>query len=133
MQLVVDTNILISALVARAITFDTILLGNLELSTPEHTLEEIERNREDLQKRMKISQSEFSVVLNILLSHVTVIPREQYIHTEEKAKTISPHYKDFPFFALALAKGLPIWSNELRLKNQEIVKVYNIKEVLDFV
>jgi predicted nucleic acid-binding protein len=42
MQLVVDTNVLISALLARSKTFDVIILGDLELYAPEYALWEIE-------------------------------------------------------------------------------------------
>ena len=119
MRLVVDTNVLISALIARSTTYDIIVFGNLELLVPEYSLEEIERNRKELQTRMQIEDNEFFVALNMLLSHVIVVPREHYTEFEVEAKSMTPHQKDFTFFALALAKNIPLWSNEGRLKKQD--------------
>lgn len=132
MHLVIDTNVLISALLAKSTTYEIILFGDLELIVPEYSLEEIERNREELQKRMKIDENQFFIVLNLLLSHVTIVPRAKYKDREEKAKQITPDLKDFPFFALAIAKGIPLWSNEGKLKQQKEVTVYNTKDVLSF-
>ena len=65
MRLVVDTNVLISALVARSKTFEIIILGDLELFAPEYALGEVERHKEELGARMGVSQEEFNVALNI--------------------------------------------------------------------
>lgn len=131
MRLVVDTNILISALVARAVTYEIIQIGNLHLYAPEHSLTEIERNKEEIIDKMKVTPNEFGIALSSILSHVEVIPREQYCEFEEKAKQICPHYKDFTFFALALAKELPLWSNEKRLAKQSEITVYNTSQIIE--
>ena len=89
MRIVVDTNILIAALMARSTTHEIIILGDFQLLVPEYALEEIERNRTDLQKRMGVGTDEFFILLNLLLSHVMVVPREEYMYMEEKAKVRS--------------------------------------------
>lgn len=131
MQLVVDTNVLISALIARSKTFEIIVLGDLELFAPEYALGEIDRHKEELRARMDISQEEFNVVLNLILSHVVVVSRERYESFEAHAQKICPDQKDFPFFALALALKVPFWTNEVRLKNQREIAIYNTKELID--
>jgi predicted nucleic acid-binding protein len=79
---------------------------------------------------MGINEEEFTLALNIILSHVIVASREQYLEFEETARKISPDPPDFPFFALALAKKIPLWTNEVRLKKQGKVVVYNTQEIL---
>jgi len=37
---------------------------------------------------------------------------------------------DAPFLALAMLLNCPIWSNDVHFKRQQIVKVFNTKEVL---
>lgn len=133
MQLVVDTNVLISALLARSKTFELILLGNLELFVPEYSLGEIEKHKDELRKRMEVSEQEFSVALNLILSHVTVVNHQNYKDFEAHAKKICPDQMDFPFFALALAMKIPLWTNEVRLKNQKEIVVYNTKEIVQVV
>ncbi|MEW6748691.1 MAG: PIN domain-containing protein [Candidatus Micrarchaeota archaeon] len=130
MRLAVDTNVLISALMSKGGTFEAIVLGDLDLSVPEHSIGEIERNKGVLKERMGVSEEEFRLALDIILSHVMVVPREEYAAMEPRAKEISPDKKDFPFFALALAKRMPLWTNEKRLKKQDAVEVYGTKEVL---
>ena len=130
MQVVVDTNVLISALLARSKTFELIVFGDLELYVPEYALGEIERHKSELRKRMGIGEEEFVLALNIILSHVIVISREQYRESEAKARKISPDPSDFPFFALALARKIPLWTNETRLKKQGEVVVYDTQNIL---
>lgn len=130
MRLAVDTNVLISALMSKGGTFEAMVLGNLDLFVPEHSLGEIERNKSVLKERMGVSEDEFGLALGIILSHVMVVPREEYAAMEPKAKEISPDKKDFPFFVLALAKRMPLWTNEKRLKEQDAVEVYDTREVL---
>lgn len=130
MQVVVNTNVLISALLARSKTFEIIVFGDLELYVPEYALGEIERHKNELRKRMGVGDEEFVLALNIILSHVIVVSREQYLDSESKAKKISPDPSDFPFFALAFARKIPLWTNETRLKKQGEVVVYNTGEIL---
>ncbi len=132
MQLVVDTNVLISALLARSKTYELIVLGNLELFIPEFSLEEIDKHKDELRHRMEVSEEEFNLVLNLILLHVSVVGREKYKTFENEAKKLCPDPKDFTFFALALAMKIPIWTNEVRLKNQKQVVVYNTKEIMGF-
>jgi len=131
MRLVVDTNVLISALLVRAKTYELIMLGNLELFVPEYSLEEIYHHKSELRKRMGVEEHEFLLALNIILSQTTVVSRSYYQQFEPKAKDVSPDPTDFTFFALAFAMKLPIWTNETKLKNQKEVRIYNTRELLE--
>ncbi|MCI0503213.1 PIN domain-containing protein [Candidatus Micrarchaeota archaeon] len=133
MQLVVDTNVLISALLARSKTYELIVLGDLELFAPEFSLEEIEKHSVELRGRMEVSKEEFNVALSLILSKVTVVNRSQYKQYEDRAKKICPDPKDFTFFALALAMRVPLWTNETRLKKQKDVMVYDTKDIIKLV
>lgn len=75
MQLVVDTNVLISALIARSKTYEAIVFGELELFAPEHALDEIEEHKEELEDRMDVEEDEFYAALHIILSHVIACER----------------------------------------------------------
>lgn len=46
-----------------------------------------------------------------------------------KACKISPDLDDAVYFALAIKLNCPIWSNDKRLKQQNIVKVYSTHEL----
>ena len=42
---------------------------------------------------------------------------------------ISPHSKDVPYFALALAFNAAIWSDEKAFKKQNKVKIFSTEEL----
>ena len=48
----------------------------------------------------------------------------------EKAEDICPDPKDIVYFALALYLKCGIWSNEKRLKKQNVVKVYATHDIM---
>src|SRR5208283_286383 len=73
---------------------EIIVLGDLELFAPEYALGEIDRHKEELRARMDISQEEFNVVLNLILSHVVVVSRERYESFEAHAQKICPDQRD---------------------------------------
>jgi len=45
----------------------------------------------------------------------------------------SPDPKDAQYLALAMKYGIPIWSNDKRLKRQSIVKVFSTEELIRFI
>ena len=47
----------------------------------------------------------------------------------ENAKAIAPHSGDAPYFALAMARNCPIWSNEKSFKRQKRIKVHSTSEL----
>ncbi|MAG78609.1 hypothetical protein CL616_04570, partial [archaeon] len=49
----------------------------------------------------------------------------------KKAEKISPDINDTEYFALAIALGFPIWSNDKLLKTQKLVKIYSTTELLE--
>jgi len=131
MQLVVDTNVIISALLAKSRTFELIVLGDLDLFVPDYSLQEIENHSEELVGRMGVSKEEFSLVLGIILSHVTVVNRQSYTKFESHAKNICPDPDDFAFFALALSMKIPLWTNDAKLKKQNEIRIYNTKDLIE--
>ena len=102
------------------------------LYTSEYCLKELRKHKEVIIQKCKISEKEFEELLNELQIFVKVIPLSEYKEKKyfEEAQKISPDPGDINILALALKLNCPIWSNDKRLKEQNIVKVYSTKEII---
>lgn len=134
MELVVDTNILVSFFRNNPVKF--IILNsrqlNLELYSPEHCWKELANIKPSLLKYSKLSQGKLKLEAEMLKNIVKPIPDELSKEFEPHAKILSPHDKDLPIFALALKLRCAIWSNEPAFKEQPEIKVFSTGDMIEF-
>ncbi len=130
MELVVDSNILLSALLKPSITQKLLFSEKIRLFAPEHCLGEIERHSTEFAERMGKSSEEFSIAVAVIFSEIDIIPSQEYHAFKKQAMGLLSDKTDWPFLALALSKHLPVWSNDKGFKRQSIAKVFNTKELL---
>lgn len=133
MNFVLNTNILIAAILrgstTRKLLFQATWAGH-RLYIPEGFIEEIFRHQEYLIKKSRLSTESFSTILSALLKLVTIVPNQSFSKHLKYISTISPDQKDNPFLALVFHLKIPLWSNDLDLKEkQNIVTVFNTAEV----
>ena len=130
MQLVVDTNILVSFFRENSVRFIIVnsdILG-IALFTPEYAINELKNNEFDVLKYSKLNSKQFNKALSELSNFVKVISKESFKQFESQAKQLI-HNKDVPIFALALKLNCAIWSNEPGFKNQPSVKIFNTEDL----
>lgn len=135
MQLVVDSNVLLAALIKSGFTRNLLLDSRLNLTSPEHLLfETLKHIKEDKEVRSKIllNDSELEELFSYLMQRIEIKPEESYSFFIEEALKIVPHAKDAPFIALALSLNCPLWSNEKALKKQSKAKVLSTEEIIKF-
>ncbi|RZN40078.1 MAG: hypothetical protein EFT35_03365 [Methanophagales archaeon ANME-1-THS] len=131
MKLVVDTKVLFSFFKKESKTKKLILnFELLELATPSFCIDELERHKELISRKSRLSNGEYEEVLNALLIFVKVFSLSEYKDCLQNAKNISPDPDDIDFEALALNLDCAIWSNDKRLKQQSVVKVFSTSELL---
>ena len=133
MQIVVDTNILISFFrdnPVRVIIINSQSL-NLELYSPEHCWQELLNIKLSISKYSKLPLGQIDLIFEKLKSILVIIPDEYSKSFESEAKQLI-HDKDIPIFALALKLRSPIWSNELGFKEQSSVKIFNTRELKEY-
>jgi len=130
MKLVVDANILFSALIKEGITAELISKPSLELFTPDFILKEIIKHSEIISSKTQRTRGEIDKVLDDLLSVITIVKVREVEDRVNDAKEISPDQNDFMYFALALKLNCPLWSNDKLLKNQDRVKVYSTSDLI---
>lgn len=136
MQLVVDTNIIISALLKSGATRDVLFHPAFSFFMPEYSLEEIEAHRAVLLERTGLSSNTFSDLLQIITGAEHVIPESAFAGNVNRACIImgAIDVKDVPFVALALSfRNAGIWSNDKGLLKQSIVPVWKTHDLIDLI
>ena len=133
MNIVIDANVLFSALIRNSTTRRIILEYDGFFLFPSYIFIEMEKHKDYLLKKSGMSKEDFDQLLQIILKKVVIIPNEVLVSYKQEAyeivKDIDPD--DVIFFACALAHpNSIIWSNEKRLKKQNKVKVYLTEEIM---
>ena len=132
MELVVDTNILLSGVLKPSTTQKLLLSEELALFAPEHCQQEIEKYSAEFAKRMEKTRHEFGLAMAIIFSEITIIAEQEYLQFKKQALGLLGDKEDWPFLALAMAKRLPIWSNDKGFKKQNRVEVFTTKELIEY-
>lgn len=135
MLLVVDANVVISALVAKGVSYRVFLLNSLlkkfDFIAPEFLWREVEKHRETLLEETKLPPGEFDEMLDFLKEEIVIVPAKDFIGFLPGAEKVSPDPKDKQYFALAIAFNCGIFSGDLKLKEQSGVKIYSPSELLE--
>ncbi len=131
MRLVVDTNILIAALIRDSGIRDLLTHLDAELFLISFSYDEIKHQNELLQKA-HLNEASFKAIL-WQLTRKCVILDDKFIlpHWEEAKKImweIDP--KDTPFIAAALATDADIWNDDAHFSKQNTIKVWTTSELM---
>jgi len=132
MRIVIDSNIIFSALIRDSENRRIILNYDSSFLFPSFIFEEIHKYKELLLKKSGMNSQEFEILLSLILEKVEIITEDKLIPHRQKALEIVKDIdqKDAVFFACALAyNGSIIWSNDKNLKKQTVVKVLDTSEI----
>ncbi|MBU1029661.1 MAG: PIN domain-containing protein [Nanoarchaeota archaeon] len=131
MKLVVDTNVLFSFFWKNSISKKLLMNTSIELFSPEFALEEINKYEEEIIIKTKITKEEFKNLKKELAIIINFVPLEEYKDFFKQAVNICPDTDDADFFALALKFRVHLWSNDSKLKDQEVIKIMTTKDLLN--
>lgn len=133
-MLVVDANVLFSFFKEdssrRKLVINLSVLGE-ELISPQYCFDELAGDKERVKRYSGIDDEQFSKLLSTLEMFILPVSETEYSEFAHEAETLAPHQKDVPYFALALLKNCPIWSDEKTFKKQGKVKVATTSELLE--
>lgn len=134
-QVVIDTNILISALIKDDSTTSKIIKsGIFEIYYPEDGMFELKKYRDYIIKKRKkaLQRKSLDYALSFLLESVNVVPSLLYEDKIREAYEIMKDIdeKDTLFLALALKLQCPIWLNDGDFEEQSLVEVYKTSYIL---
>ena len=135
MNIILDSNILFSALIKDSTTRKIILEYDSFFLFPSFIFLEMEKHKEELFRKSGMDKIDFDKLLYLILRKVTIIPSEVLFPYREEAlkmvKEIDPN--DIIFVACALAYfNSIIWSDDKKLKKLDKIKVLNTEEVINY-
>ncbi|RLG30355.1 hypothetical protein DRN98_07430 [Methanosarcinales archaeon] len=118
MLLVVDANVLFSAIISRNKTCDLMFSESLQLIAPEFLFIELEEHKDEIIAKSSLSEDDFNEFVNFLKERIDIIPGQEF----ERFLT--------EYFALAMRFDAAIWSNDKRLKKQSLIKVFSTSDLI---
>ena len=131
MLIVVDANVIISALINKGITFKVFKhnasLKKFEFIAPEFLLSETNMNR--LLSLTRLTKVELDKTFASIVDQIEFIPFSKF--SDKFLEAIELNLKDSPYLALALKFNCPIFSGDKGLKEQGVVNVFSPRELLD--
>ncbi len=129
MGLVVDANILFSALIKDSFAYNILFSDAFHLFTPEYIFTELEKHKKKILAKTEHTEEEFLRILETLKQRIIIVPLEELIPYVKEAEELTPDPDDMAYFALALKLNCAIWSNDKKLKEQNKIKVYHTHEL----
>ena len=133
MKLVLDTNIIISALIKKSLTRFLILNSPYDLFLPEFSFTEIKKHLPIIERKSKLSKQNIFCAMKILLRNIKIISADKLVKFHDEAYRIIGKIDedDTEFIAAALfLKDSIIWSDDAHFKKQKKIMVLNTKEIL---
>lgn len=132
MRLVLDTNILIAALIKKSLTREILIHPNMECLVSEFVFKEIDANKEEILKKSGMSPSAFEALLDNLKDKIVLVPDEEIQYKDKAQKIMRPiHINDALFIALALStENDGIWSEDKHFEKQNHVKIWKTKDLI---
>lgn len=127
-SVVVDTNLIFSALIPKASKIREILFeSSMTFYSPNFLITEIYIHKDKLLKSSKLTESEFYLYFNGIIERIKFVPTD-YIGNDSRQKAYDLckdiDIKDTPFIALAIDLGIPIWTGDRKLKDGLKLKGY---------
>lgn len=123
MIIIVDTNIVFSAIISAEGTISDLLLNSSDtfnFFAPTIILEELDNHNEKIKKISGLNQSDLNFLKRILLRKIDLIDLETISEqTWKRAIELTKDVDEFdaPFIALSLELNVPLWTGDKKLKN----------------
>lgn len=134
MRLVLDTNIVLKALIKDSVVRGMLLRSPHEFVIPDHAIEETKKHMDVIASKSGLAEKEIDAILHALPINVEVIPAAKVASKMRDAEAaMSPiDASDVPFVAACLSANCDgIWSDDKDFKRQHKVRVWTTKEVLE--
>ena len=133
MKIIIDSNILFSALIRDSFTRRLILEYEEQFLFPEFIFEEMEKHKEELFRKSGMTTEDLNKLLQLIIKKILIVPNSILIPYRKEALEIIKEIDidDVLFIACALAYPNSIlWSNDKDLKKQNKVTVLSTAEII---
>ena len=131
MELVVDANVIFSALIKDSFNCNLLFSDKLTIYSPDYLLIELEKHKSEILAKTSRSNDEFNELIKVLRRRINFVALEELVPYLEKAERFCPDPDDVAYFALAIMLNCSIWSNDKALKEkQNVITVYSIYDLV---
>ena len=133
MKLVVDANVVISALIADSKTRELIVTLEPDLLTPEFVHDEIENYEELIVEKSGMTSGRVAQFIDVLFQYIEAVPASEFYPYIEQADAAigDTDPDDGLYVACALATDADIWSDDSDFEEQGVVEAYTTGDVID--
>jgi predicted nucleic acid-binding protein len=128
MDVVVDANIVISALIKRSYTLELMFNDNLRLFSPEFLIEEILEHRDEILLKSGLEENDFDKYIEVLLRIIHLIDTSRLLPYINDARRICSDEDDLHYVAVSIYLNIPIWTNDKGIPNS--INSERLKELL---
>ena len=133
MKLVVDANVVISALIADSKTRELVVTLKPELLTPEVIHGEIGNHEALIIEKSGMDADRVQQFIDLLFRYIETVPASEFYpyieEAEEAIGDIDPD--DVLYVACALAREAGVWSDDSDFDEQDLVPVFTTGEVVE--
>ncbi|MEZ3114761.1 PIN domain-containing protein [Halobaculum sp. MBLA0147] len=133
MTLVVDANVVISALVADSATRELVVTLRPDLLTPAFVHDEIDNYEPLIVEKSGMEPERVSQFVDLLFQYIDVVHADDFYRAIDTADDAigDTDPDDVLYLACAVASDAAIWSDDADFDEQSLVDVYSTGDVLD--
>jgi len=133
MKLVIDANVVISALIADSKTRELIVTVDPDLLTPAFVHDEIENYEDLIVEKSGMQPARVAQFIDLLFQYIDVVPASEFYPAIESADEAigDTDPDDVLYLACAIACDAAIWSDDSDFDEQDLVETHSTGEVIN--
>ena len=134
MNIIIDSNIMIGALLKDSKIREIIVNSSDEMYLPEIALSEINEHKQELLNKSGLTEEDFDELFKRLLKYVNLVPNIEIIKFKDEAYEIIGKIDkdDVAFIATSIAfEYCPIWTDDYHFKKQNKIRIITTSEMIE--
>ncbi len=133
MKLVIDANVVISALIADSKTRELIVTLEPDLLTPAFVHDEIENYQDLIVEKSGMKPARVEQFIDLLFQYIEVVPASEFYPAIEDADDAigDTDPDDVLYLACAIACNAAIWSDDSDFDEQDVVQTYTTSDIIN--
>ncbi|ELY54144.1 Nucleotide-binding protein, PIN domain-containing protein [Natronococcus amylolyticus DSM 10524] len=132
MKLVIDANVVISALIADSKTRELLVTLEPDLLTPEFVHDEVENYEDLIVEKSGMNPDRVTQFIDLLFQYIEGVPADDFHPAIETAEAAigDTDPDDVLYLACAIASDAAIWSDDSDFDEQSLVETYSTSDVV---
>ena len=133
MKIILDVNVILSALIRDSTTRKIILNSEFDFYFPEPSLHKIRKYKSYILEKSGLIEEEYNKIMATLFKYIKLVPTKEIDKNWDEAKKIMEHIDKEDVVFIATSLSLPdsvIWSDDRHFEKQDKVKVFKTKDMI---